>query len=84
MEDDDDMWFDEVGRSFCKAHRREVCHDCGFVFDFMNRQTEIHAGLRKAPSRAEELARDRVDLQEGIRFIEEQVVPAFDEFWARP
>lgn len=42
-----DIVKDEIGRCFCKAHRREECHECCMSFDITNRMAEEEAGLIK-------------------------------------
>jgi hypothetical protein len=38
----------------------------------MNEMAEVQAGLRKPPSRAEELAEDKIILERGIAFMMQQ------------
>jgi hypothetical protein len=47
MSDDGDMYVDDIGRIFCSAHRRAVCHSCFYNFEIMNSMAEERAGLRK-------------------------------------
>lgn len=47
---------DDVGRCFCKDHRREVCHECCLAFDIQNRMAEERAGVRKPKTEVEEVA----------------------------
>lgn len=42
-----DIVSDEFGRTFCKTHSREICHECCMSFDIQNRMAEENAGLRK-------------------------------------
>jgi hypothetical protein len=44
---------DEIGRTFCKQHRREVCHECCMSFDIQNRMAEENAGLIKKKTELE-------------------------------
>ena len=44
---------------------------CCYDFDMLNRQAEIHAGIRKPPSEIETLAEDRVTLLKGIKFMDD-------------
>ena len=67
-----DTFTDEVGRLFCAAHRRAVCHECCLDFRLVNEHTEAHKGLRKAPSRAETLATDRENVLAGIKYLRQQ------------
>ena len=67
---DDDMYCDEIGRSFCTAHKREVCHECCYDFTAVNRVAEVGAGLRKPPTRTEELAEEKAILVRGLQFLE--------------
>ena len=57
---------DEAGRCFCKAHNRDVCHECCCDYRPMNEYAEIAAGLRPEKSRLEELAIDIEMLKAGI------------------
>ena len=47
---------DEIGRCFCKAHNREVCHICCYNFEPTNRMAEENAGLIKKRTEIEETA----------------------------
>jgi hypothetical protein len=67
----DNMWTDDIGRCYCKAHRREQCHVCCYDFDMLNRQAEINAGIRKPPSEIETLAEQRGMLLKGIKFMDD-------------
>jgi hypothetical protein len=49
---------DDIGRCFCKDHRREVCDKCCLAFDIPNRMAEERAGLRKPKTQVEEAAED--------------------------
>lgn len=51
---------DEIGRSFCRAHGREVCHDCFTFFSYQNRDAEEEAGLIKKKTPWEAAAEDHV------------------------
>jgi len=63
---------DEHERCFCKAHGRVTCHECRLDFSVSNEYAEVAAGLRKKPSRLEELAVDYANLQAGLNFIRQQ------------
>ena len=65
--EDDDMYCDEFGRSFCTPHKREVCHECCFDFTAVNRIAEESSGLRKPLTRAEELAEEKAYLVTNLR-----------------
>ena len=47
---------DDIGRCFCKDHRRELCHECCLSFDMPNRLAEERAGLKKPRTAIEEAA----------------------------
>ena len=66
-----EMWNDEIGRCFCDAHRREKCHECCFDFGFLNRQTEVELGMRKPPTKIEDLAEKHVNLVNDIKLLED-------------
>ena len=63
---------DKLGRMYCKMHRRQNCHECCVDFRSMNEMMEVDAGVRKAPSRMEELAKERAELVRGMYFMKEQ------------
>ena len=42
-----DTYVDDIGRIFCLAHKRAICHICCFNFEMMNEMAEANAGLRK-------------------------------------
>lgn len=65
------MWTDDIGRCFCAPHRREVCNECCYDFDMINRQVEVDNGMRKAPTEIEKLAEMYVILVNGIKFMED-------------
>ena len=50
---------DDIGRCFCKKHRREICHDCCMDFEPMNRNAEEDAGLRKKRTDVELAAEEK-------------------------
>jgi hypothetical protein len=64
-----DVYTDEIGRCYCSAHRRDSCHECFLDFVMPNEMVEAQAGLRKPPSRAEELAKEKVMLERGIDYM---------------
>ena len=64
-----DIYADKIGRTYCAAHRKDDCHVCCMSFVETNEMAEIRAGLRKAPSRAEELAKERSMLERGLAFM---------------
>jgi MYND finger len=66
------IWTDEIGRSYCFKHRKDICHECCYDFVMVNEMAEVSAGLRKPPSRASELAKDKMNLQRGIQFMLKQ------------
>ena len=68
----DVYYTDEIGRCFCKAHRRDSCHKCCFDFVKMNQMTETQAGLRKPPSKIDELIDEQDMLKRGISFMKQQ------------
>ena len=74
----EDMWVDEIGRCFCKKHKREECHVCCYDFEMMNRQAEINAGLRKPPSEMDKLAEKQTMLLNGIKFMKSNQQPPND------
>jgi len=73
-----DMWSDDIGRCFCKKHRREICHKCCFDFTLINRRLELEAGIRQAPSQLETLTEQRVMLLNGIQFMRDNHRPSDD------
>jgi hypothetical protein len=64
---------DEIGRIFCKAHRREVCYECCMMFDWQNRQIEEDAGLRKKKSEAEKAAREYAIAATALRGMDRMI-----------
>jgi hypothetical protein len=64
-----EVWVDEVGRTFCKAHRRSTCNKCCMSFDEMNERAEIAKGLRPQRSAREELLRDKAMLERGLKAL---------------
>lgn len=67
-----DIVVDEIGRTFCKAHRKDQCNICCMSFTLPNEQAEIRAGLRRPKTRAEELAEQKVMLDRGLAFMYQQ------------
>ena len=63
---------DKVGRLFCGRHRRDTCHECCVDYRSMNEQCEIEVGIRKAPSRMQELAEEKLMLVRGMEFMQQQ------------
>lgn len=63
------VWNDEFGRCFCDKHRRERCNECCMFFTEPNKMLEEQIGLRKARSKAEELAEEKVILERGIAYM---------------
>eukprot|EP00937_MAST-01D_sp_MAST-1D-sp2_P004098 g4098.t1 len=57
---------DDIGRIFCKLHRRDVCHECCMDFRACNRFAEERAGQRKTRTELEDLAEQKVQLQNGL------------------
>ncbi len=68
-----DIINDEIGRCFCKAHNREVCHICCMSFDCPNRLAEERAGLRKKRTEVEEAAEEKVTAMFALKGMEEMV-----------
>ena len=64
-----DVWFDDVGRSFCALHRRDFCDECCLSSVEINRYLEEQVGLRRPPTPAETLASEKVMLERGIKFM---------------
>jgi len=56
----EETYEDEIGRLFCDKHRREICHECCFDFEPMNRDREEDAGLRAPKTELEIAAEDLV------------------------
>lgn len=71
-----DIYTDEIGRMFCKDHRKVHCNICCMSFDIQNKHAEIAAGLRRPPSKAEELANQKVMIERGLAFMANQTNPA--------
>lgn len=72
---------DEIGRCFCKEHRREVCHDCCLAFDMGNRYAEEGAGLRKKRTPVEEAAEEKAMLMFAQRGMEQMVPRPSEEIF---
>jgi len=64
---------DEIGRCYCKDHRREVCHECCLSFDVTNRYAEEAAGLRKKRTPVEEAAEEKATAMFALRGMEQMV-----------
>ena len=81
-EEEDDMYTDDVGRCFCAKHRKVKCSHCFYDFTIMNEMAEVNAGLRKAPTRMEELCTDKATIEHAMKFMANQGgggVPAHDQ-----
>ena len=65
-----DIINDDIGRTFCKAHRRETCHECCMSFEPMNRDAEERAGLRKPKTEVEKLAETQAIAEYALRGME--------------
>eukprot|EP00978_Attheya_sp_CCMP212_P010272 scaffold24741_cov53-Attheya_sp.AAC.1 len=52
----EETWYDEIGRIFCKKHKRDHCHECCFDFRDQNQTVEEDAGHRKKRTPMEESA----------------------------
>jgi hypothetical protein len=76
---DDDMFVDDLGMCMCTKHRRVRCDDCGFDFTEGNEIMEISLGLRRQPTRCEEVAKEKVMIEEGIRAMREHSSPMHAE-----
>jgi hypothetical protein len=72
MSDDARCIGDEIGRYVCSKHKKDRCHICCLDYRDENEIAEIQAGLRKPPSRAQILAKEKVALQRGIKYIMKQ------------
>ena len=57
---------DDIGRIFCKLHGRDVCHECCMDFRPCNRLAEERSGQRKTRTELEDLAEQKVMLQNGL------------------
>ena len=66
-----DIETDEIGRCFCKKHRRETCHECCMCFEPTNRMAEEDAGLVKKRSEAEKFAQERAQAVYALRGMEQ-------------
>lgn len=66
------IYTDEIGRSFCNAHRKVHCNVCCLSFEELNIHAEIEAGLRRPPTKAEELAKQKVMIERGLAFMMNQ------------
>jgi hypothetical protein len=64
--------YDDIGRMFCKEHRRAVCHVCGFDFQMMNEDVEANAGLRKKKSEVEQVAEDFEAASVSLNYMRQQ------------
>lgn len=63
------VYTDEIGRCYCDEHRRERCDECCLAFGPTNRMAEVRAGLSAPPSRAQELAEQKVMIERGIVYV---------------
>lgn len=54
-----DITHDDIGRIYCKAHHREICHECCMAFDMQNRIIEEEKGLIKKKTEVEKAAQDK-------------------------
>ena len=68
-----EVYTDKMGRSFCDAHRRESCMACQLDFKIMNDEVEIQCGAKKPYTEVERLTKDKVTLERGIKFMDEQM-----------
>lgn len=73
-----DIEHDEIGRTFCKLHHRETCHECCMCFEPMNREAEERAGLVQERTEAEKLAEEKAQALYALRGME-QMVPRPNE-----
>lgn len=72
---------DDIGRMFCDKHRREVCHECCYCFEPMNRDAEERAGLRKKRTEVELAAEEKAMAMFALRGMERMVPrPAAERF----
>ena len=74
-----DHYTDDIGRCFCSKHHRSTCHECCLAFDLMNKMAEERAGLRKPPTKAENLANELVMLERGIAYMRANWNPSMRE-----
>ncbi|KAL3944084.1 MAG: hypothetical protein SGBAC_001815 [Bacillariaceae sp.] len=58
---DVDIVMDEIGRFFCKAHRRELCYECCFSCEAKNRIVEETTGLVNKRTPWEVVAEEMAD-----------------------
>ena len=77
----DDHIVDEIGRCFCKAHKRETCHECCLCFEPTNRMAEENAGLVRKRTDIEFAAEDFAIAQRALRGMEQMVPRPNEEIW---
>jgi hypothetical protein len=77
----DDIINDEIGRTYCKEHSREVCHICCMSFDIQNRMAEEGAGLRKKKTEVENAAEEKATAMYALRGMEQMVPRPTEAVW---
>ena len=68
-----DIIHDEINRTFCKAHRREICHECCMSFDMQHRMAEEDAGLRKKKTDVEVAAEEYAIAMTSLRGMDQMI-----------
>ena len=69
----EETYQDEIGRTYCAKHRRELCHECCFDFSETNRYVEEDRGVRKKRSELEETAKMWAVCVSSLRGMERMV-----------
>ena len=77
----EDITHDEIGRTYCKEHNREVCHICCMSFEPQNRMAEEGAGLRKKKTEVENAAEEKATAMYALRGMEKMVPRPTEQIW---
>ena len=70
------IYYDEIGRRFCRKHRREVCYECCYDFSKLNEIREVDAGLRAPKSEFDQAAENWCEMKKMQHFL--RINPEWD------